>query len=52
MTDVHGDRLKAPLTVEADVAWAGYANEHIRAQIEPLLKAALERRGLIDSFIH
>ena len=48
VTDVRGDRLNAPLNVDADVAWAGYANEQIRAQIEPLLQAALERRGLID----
>ncbi len=47
VTDVGGERLSAPLSVDADVAWAGYANEHIRAQIEPLLQAALERRGLI-----
>ena len=47
VTDVRGERLSAPLTVDADVAWAGYANEHIRAQIEPLLKKALDRRGLI-----
>jgi len=47
VTDVRGERLSAPLTVDADVAWAGYANEHIRAQIEPLLKRALERRGMI-----
>jgi len=47
VTDVRGDGLKAPLKVEADVAWAGYANERIRAQIEPLLKAAMERRGLM-----
>ena len=46
VTDARGERLTAPLSVEADVAWAGYANEHIRAQIEPLLHAALERRGL------
>jgi fructose-1,6-bisphosphatase/inositol monophosphatase family enzyme len=48
VTDVRGDQLSAPLNVEADVAWAGYANEHIRAQIESLLLAALERRGLIE----
>jgi len=48
VTDVRGERLSAPLSVEADVAWAGYANEHIRAQIEPLLRAALERRGLLS----
>ena len=47
VTDVQGDRLTAPLDVNADVAWAGYANEDIRAQIEPLLQAALQRRGLI-----
>jgi fructose-1,6-bisphosphatase/inositol monophosphatase family enzyme len=46
VTDVRGEQLGAPLNVEADVAWAGYANEFIRAQIEPLLLAALERRGL------
>jgi len=47
VTDVRGDRLNAPLNVDADVAWAGYANEQIRAQIEPRLQTALERRGLI-----
>ncbi len=47
VTDVRGEQLHAPLNVEADVAWAGYANQHIRAQIEPLLLAALERRGLL-----
>ena len=47
VTDRVGERLRAPLNVETDVAWAGYANEQIRAQIEPLLQAALERRGLI-----
>jgi fructose-1,6-bisphosphatase/inositol monophosphatase family enzyme len=46
VTDVRGEQLRAPLNVEADVAWAGYANEQIRAQIEPLLLRALERRGL------
>ena len=46
VTDQNGRALKAPLKVEPDVAWAGYANEHIRAQIEPLLQAALKKRGL------
>jgi len=46
VTDARGERLSAPLTVEADVAWAGYANQQIRAQMEPLLQAALARRGL------
>lgn len=46
VTDSSGAQLRAPLTVEANVAWAGYANEAIRAQIEPLLRTALKRRGL------
>ena len=46
VTDQNGQALKARLKVEPDVAWAGYANEHIRAQIEPLLQAALKKRGL------
>lgn len=47
VTDIHGQPLSAPLDVEPNVAWAGYANEAIRAQIEPLLQASLARRGLI-----
>jgi fructose-1,6-bisphosphatase/inositol monophosphatase family enzyme len=47
VTNVAGAPLAAPLTVEGDVAWAGYANRHIRAQIEPLLLRALTRRRLL-----
>jgi hypothetical protein len=47
VTDVDGRPLRAPLAVEPDVAWVGYANAEVRAQIEPLLRAALERRGLL-----
>jgi len=45
VTDASGQPLDAPLDVEAEVAWAGYANGRIRAQIEPLLQAALRERG-------
>ena len=48
VTDVRGQSLRAPLDVGTDVAWAGYANEQIRAQVEPLLQGALKRRGLTD----
>ena len=48
ITDARGGPLRARLAVEPDVAWAGYANEQIRAQIEPLLQAALKNRGLLD----
>jgi fructose-1,6-bisphosphatase/inositol monophosphatase family enzyme len=46
VTCASGGPLRAPLNVEADVAWVGYANQHIRAQIEPLLQAVLEEHGL------
>ena len=47
VTDIFGKPLKAKLAVEPDVTWVGYANEHIRSQIEPLLQQALESRGLL-----
>jgi fructose-1,6-bisphosphatase/inositol monophosphatase family enzyme len=47
VTSPRGAALDAPLDVEAEVAWTGYANERIRAQVEPLLHAALRERGLM-----
>lgn len=47
VTNAAGAPVDAPLNVEADVAWAGYANRDIQAQIQPLLLAALRSRGLI-----
>ena len=47
VTDAAGRPLDAPFDVTSDVAWVGYANEAIRAQIAPLLDAALRRRGLL-----
>jgi fructose-1,6-bisphosphatase/inositol monophosphatase family enzyme len=46
VTDPRGELLRAPLRVEPDIAWAGYANDSIRREIEPLLHDALKRRGL------
>ncbi len=48
VTDERGDPLRTALLVEPDIAWAGYANEAIRREIEPLLRDALKRRGLLD----
>ena len=48
VTDIDGQQLTAQLAVEPNVAWAGYANQEIRNQIEPLLQRALARRGLIE----
>jgi hypothetical protein len=46
VTDEHGEPLRSPLNIEADISWVGYANQHIRREIEPLLRESLVRRGL------
>jgi fructose-1,6-bisphosphatase/inositol monophosphatase family enzyme len=45
VTDPYGAPLDPQLTVDADVAWVGYANAAIRAQVEPLLQRTLRERG-------
>jgi len=47
VTDERGRRLSCPLDLESNVTWVGYANSAIREQIEPLLREALIRRGLL-----
>ena len=42
-----GAPLDAPFDVTSDVAWVGYANERLRALVEPVLQGALRRRGLL-----
>jgi hypothetical protein len=42
-----GGALDCRLDVVEDVAWVGYANLRLAERIEPLLKAALARRGLL-----
>jgi fructose-1,6-bisphosphatase/inositol monophosphatase family enzyme len=49
VTDLQGRDLCAKLSVEPEVAWAGYANARVRAEIEPLLRSALLRRGLLPA---
>jgi hypothetical protein len=49
VTDEHGEPLRAPLDIDANVTWVGYANAQIRAQIEPALRHALEVRGLLPT---
>jgi hypothetical protein len=46
VTGLDGQPLGAKLAVEPDVGWVGYANKQIRRDLEPLLRAALSRRGL------
>jgi hypothetical protein len=47
LTDERGAALDAPMNLEADVGWIGYANPALRAGIEPVLQAELRRRGLL-----
>ena len=49
LTGARGEPLDAPLDLEADVAWVGYANPRLRAVVEPALHAALARRGLLPA---
>jgi hypothetical protein len=48
VTDEHGLPLHAALDVTSDVGWIGYANRDLKTLIEPHLRRALSRRGLID----
>jgi fructose-1,6-bisphosphatase/inositol monophosphatase family enzyme len=47
VTAPDGSPLDPPLSVDAPVAWVGYANAALRALIEPALHRALSRRGLL-----
>src|SRR5213079_1172008 len=47
LRDPGGGPIDAPFDVVADVAWVGYANERLRALVEPVLQGALRRRGLM-----
>jgi hypothetical protein len=47
VTDAAGAPVDAPFDVESDVAWVGYANDALRSRVEPALRAALQRRGLL-----
>jgi len=47
LTGVDGSALDAPFDLETDVSWVGYANDRLRARVEPALHGALSRRGLL-----
>jgi hypothetical protein len=49
VSDPSGRRLAAPLDVFTDVAFVAYANEAIRSQVDPPLRAALRARGLLPA---
>ncbi len=47
VTDAQGGPLCAPLDVDADISWIGYANLTLRRAVEPALTGALRRHGLL-----
>jgi hypothetical protein len=47
LADEQGAPLDAPLTLDAEVTWVGYANAAVRALVEPALLAELRRRHLV-----
>lgn len=46
VTNGYGQPLDAPLVTTTDVSWIGYANQTIRAEIEPILLRLLRKYGL------
>jgi fructose-1,6-bisphosphatase/inositol monophosphatase family enzyme len=48
ITDVYGTRLDAPLDVLSPVDWIGYANQHIRSEVEPILQHLMKKYGLLE----
>jgi fructose-1,6-bisphosphatase/inositol monophosphatase family enzyme len=46
VTTPTGEPLRAPLDVETNVAWVGYANAQLRSQVEPVLRGLLSQHGL------
>ena len=49
LTDASGAVLDAPFDLDTDVSWVGYANDRLRARVEPALHGALTRRGLLPT---
>ena len=48
VTDVFGNPLRAPLDVSTDVAWMGFANSAIGAQVTAVLPSILAEHGLLS----
>jgi fructose-1,6-bisphosphatase/inositol monophosphatase family enzyme len=46
ITGPGGEPLDAPLDTTSPVDWVAYANEQLRAQIEPVLRASMVKYGL------
>jgi hypothetical protein len=51
VTDPWGAAVNAPLVLNHDVPWVGYANSALRDRIEPVLQEVLARRGWLDPLV-
>lgn len=51
IADPAGAPVDAPFDVTSEVAWVGYANEALRARVEPMLQQILRRRGLLTGVL-
>jgi hypothetical protein len=49
LTGADGAPLDVPFELDPDVSWVGYANDRVRARVEPALHGALARRGLLST---
>lgn len=47
ITGLDGAPLRSPLSVDEDVSWLGYANEKLKACVEPVLRTLLAEYGLL-----
>lgn len=47
ITDLAGQPLRAPLAVDCNVSWLGYANTTLHQRIEPALQRLLREYGLL-----
>ncbi len=47
VTDPMGGPIRAPLDTESNVAWTGYANTSLHAQIAPVLRELLHKHGVV-----
>lgn len=47
VTDAHGRPLAAPLDVTSDLAWCGFANAALSAQVMPVLQTLLREQGFL-----
>ncbi|HEY4386181.1 MAG TPA: inositol monophosphatase, partial [Ktedonobacteraceae bacterium] len=52
ITDASGQPLNAPLDVESNVAWIGYANARIHQQVAPVLQSILSEKKLLAPTLH